>query len=94
MSDADDPKQPAAAAPGGTGPSSDSDSVQGAALAEESQEPRACTPCHGSGKVISNLGGNTTTVTCPWCRGGGERLTDMDAQEFQREQAALKPAEP
>ncbi len=44
-------------------------------------------PCHGSGKVISNLGERTTKVTCPWCRGGGERLVGMDAQEFQQEQA-------
>jgi len=47
-------------------------------------------PCHGSGKVISNLGGHSRKVTCPWCRGSGERLTGMDAQEFQREQAASK----
>ncbi len=47
-------------------------------------------PCHGSGKVISNLDSRTRTVTCPWCRGGGERLVGMDAQEFQQEQAALK----
>jgi DnaJ-class molecular chaperone len=47
-------------------------------------------PCHGSGKVISNLGERTTQVTCPWCRGGGERLVGMDAQEFQQEQAASK----
>ena len=53
-------------------------------------EERVCMACHGSGKVISNLGGLTSKVTCPWCRGGGERLTGMDAQEFQREQAAAK----
>ncbi len=32
-------------------------------------------------------------VTCPWCRGGGERLTGLDAQEFQQQQAALKSGE-
>jgi DnaJ-class molecular chaperone len=53
-------------------------------------EERVCTACHGNGKVISNLGGRSTKVTCPWCRGAGERLTGMDAQEFQREQAAAK----
>jgi hypothetical protein len=47
-------------------------------------------PCHGSGKVISNLGGHTAKITCPWCRGGGERLTGADAQEWQQEQAASK----
>jgi hypothetical protein len=30
--------------------------------------------------VISNLGGAPSTVTCPWCDGGGVRLTDVDAQ--------------
>ncbi len=47
-------------------------------------------PCHGAGKVISNLDGHARKVTCPWCRGGGERLTGVDAQEWQQEQAALK----
>jgi hypothetical protein len=36
--------------------------------------------CRGSGRVISHLGGASTPVTCPWCRGGGIRLTDLDAQ--------------
>jgi hypothetical protein len=37
-------------------------------------------PCRGTGQVISNLGGTTTTVTCPWCDGGGLRLSGIDAQ--------------
>jgi len=53
-------------------------------------QERVCMACHGNGKVISNLGGLSSKVTCPWCRGGGERLTGMDAQEFQQEQAAAK----
>jgi hypothetical protein len=36
--------------------------------------------CRGSGKVISNLGGTASTVTCPWCRGGGVRVPGLDAQ--------------
>jgi hypothetical protein len=36
--------------------------------------------CRGSGSVISNLGGTPATVTCPWCRGGGVRVADVDAQ--------------
>jgi hypothetical protein len=36
--------------------------------------------CRGSGRVISNLGGTTSKVTCPWCGGGGVRLADVDAQ--------------
>lgn len=47
-------------------------------------------PCHGTGKVISNLGGHARQLTCPWCRGGGVRLTGVDAQEWQQEQAAQK----
>jgi hypothetical protein len=37
-------------------------------------------PCRGSGKVISNLGGTPSTVTCPWCQGGGVRVPETDAQ--------------
>ena len=47
---------------------------------EESHGPRECMPCRGTGKVISNLGGTSATVTCPWCEGGGVRLTGVDAQ--------------
>jgi hypothetical protein len=47
-------------------------------------------PCRGSGRVISNLGGTPSTVTCPWCAGGGVRLADVDAQAgwLEREPAA------
>ena len=47
-------------------------------------------PCHGTGRVISNLDGHSAKVTCPWCRGGGERLADADAQQWRQEQAASK----
>jgi len=47
---------------------------------EEAHQPRECMPCRGSGKVISNLGGTPSTVTCPWCDGGGVRLPGIDAQ--------------
>lgn len=75
---------------------SDEDDEKAAADTDEQSkggsdpQERVCMACHGSGKVISNLGGLTKKVTCPWCRGGGERLTGMDAQEFQREQTAAK----
>jgi DnaJ-class molecular chaperone len=42
--------------------------------------PRECMPCRGSGKLISTLGDEPSTVACPWCGGGGERLTGIDAQ--------------
>ena len=55
--------------------------------ADTSQGPRECMPCRGSGRVISNLGGTSTTVTCPWCAGGGVRLAEVDAQaRWQNEQ--------
>jgi hypothetical protein len=37
-------------------------------------------PCRGTGKLISNLGGAPSTVTCPWCDGGGVRVPGIDAQ--------------
>jgi hypothetical protein len=37
-------------------------------------------PCRGTGRVMSNLGGAPSTVTCPWCAGGGVRLPEVDAQ--------------
>jgi hypothetical protein len=37
-------------------------------------------PCRGTGKLISNLGGAPSTVTCPWCEGGGVRISGVDAQ--------------
>jgi hypothetical protein len=52
-------------------------------------------PCRGSGKLISNLGGTPSTVTCPWCEGGGVRLAGIDAQARWREDdgAAETPAD-
>lgn len=52
---------------------------------EEAHQPRECMPCRGSGKVISNLGGTPSTVTCPWCEGGGVRLPGVDAQSKWQE---------
>jgi hypothetical protein len=43
--------------------------------------------CRGSGQVISNLGGTPSTIPCPWCRGGGVRVPDVDAQAQWLEQA-------
>lgn len=30
--------------------------------------------------MISNLGGEPNTITCPWCEGGGTELPEHDAQ--------------
>ena len=43
-------------------------------------EPRECMACRGSGRVISNLGGTPSTITCPWCGGSGVRVAGIDAQ--------------
>lgn len=42
--------------------------------------PPACTACRGTGRVVSNLGGSPSSVTCPWCDGTGRRIPDHDAQ--------------
>jgi DnaJ-class molecular chaperone len=39
-----------------------------------------CTPCRGTGKVISSLGGDPHEVTCPWCDGTGVFVPGRDAQ--------------
>lgn len=52
---------------------------------EGAHQPRECMPCRGSGKVISNLGGTPSEVTCPWCEGGGVRVAGIDAQAKWRE---------
>jgi DnaJ-class molecular chaperone len=91
MSDTDDRKRPAskraprtaaAEAPGDEGDSASEEAI--------SDRPQPCIPCHGSGKVISNLDGRSRKVTCPWCRGGGVRILGADAQEYQQEQVGPK----
>ena len=43
-----------------------------------------CTPCRGTGQVISNLGGTPQQVTCPWCEGSGVFLPGHDAQAARK----------
>jgi hypothetical protein len=101
MSDAHDPNQspvkPVSKASSTRGAGGEAGSAGGESRDRSAAPPaepvvgqRPCVPCHGTGKVISNLGGHARKVTCPWCRGGGERLTGVDAQEWWREQTALK----
>jgi DnaJ-class molecular chaperone len=52
----------------------------------EPHDPERCTPCRGTGRVISALGGEPKPVTCPWCEGAGKRIAGHDAH------AAQKPA--
>jgi DnaJ-class molecular chaperone len=90
MSEADDRKPPAAKRARKERSSATDGADEGDSAAEEAREPQPCMPCHGTGKVISKLDEQTRRITCPWCRGGGVRLTGVDAQEWQLEQAALK----
>jgi DnaJ-class molecular chaperone len=48
----------------------------------EAQEhpERECMACRATGNVISHLGGEVKTVTCPWCGGTGVRGAISDAQ--------------
>ncbi|MDQ6776660.1 MAG: hypothetical protein M3071_10700 [Actinomycetota bacterium] len=40
----------------------------------------ACSPCRGTGKLISALGGEHHEVTCPWCDGTGRYEPGHHAQ--------------
>jgi DnaJ-class molecular chaperone len=46
----------------------------------QQRPPRECMACRGTGSVISHLGGEPKTVTCPWCDGTGVRGAISDAQ--------------
>ncbi|MDQ6804805.1 MAG: hypothetical protein M3065_07515 [Actinomycetota bacterium] len=39
-----------------------------------------CSPCRGTGKVISALGDEQHEVACPWCDGTGRFEPGHDAQ--------------
>jgi DnaJ-class molecular chaperone len=70
-----------------------SDNGKAANPGEESHEPRECMPCRGTGRVITNLGGTSEDVACPWCEGGGTRLAAVDAQAHWPDGAGEKPAD-
>jgi DnaJ-class molecular chaperone len=48
---------------------------------EEPDARAQCTPCRGTGRVISGLGGAPHQVTCPWCGGTGRFHPGRDAQQ-------------
>ncbi len=65
-----------------------------AVVATERQEyasRSACSPCRGTGKVISALGGEPREVTCPWCGGSGRFTPGRDAQR-EAEHGGASPA--
>jgi hypothetical protein len=50
-------------------------------------------PCRGTGKLVSNLGGSPSTVSCPWCEGSGVRIPGVDAQaKWLADEAGEQPA--
>jgi DnaJ-class molecular chaperone len=51
----------------------------------ESHDPQRCTPCRGTGQVVSGLGGTPQLVTCPWCEGSGRFQPGHDAQAARRD---------
>jgi len=55
------------------------------ATADDAHDPQRCTPCRGTGKVISTLGGTPEPVTCPWCEGSGRYDATHDAQAAKRQ---------
>lgn len=46
--------------------------------------PAQCAPCRGTGKLVSNLGGERSQVPCPWCEGSGRVIPEHDAQAARR----------
>jgi DnaJ-class molecular chaperone len=59
-------------------------------MADEPQtaDAQTCTPCRGTGHLISGLGGTPHQVVCPWCRGTGHRIPGTDAQQSPAEGGA------
>jgi DnaJ-class molecular chaperone len=47
---------------------------------QDAEDRSTCTPCRGTGKLSSSLGGAPHEVTCPWCGGSGRFQSGRDAQ--------------
>jgi DnaJ-class molecular chaperone len=47
---------------------------------DDDYDPTRCTACRGTGSLISTLGGEPSTVPCPWCDGTGRFIPGHDAQ--------------
>jgi DnaJ-class molecular chaperone len=52
---------------------------------DDGADRSTCTPCHGTGIVLSSLGGEQHRVTCPWCDGSGKFAPGRDAQQSPAE---------
>jgi DnaJ-class molecular chaperone len=51
------------------------------AAQKETEDRSTCTPCRGTGKLISGKGGEPHEITCPWCGGTGKFDPGRDAQD-------------
>ncbi len=56
------------------------------------EDRSACSPCRGTGKVISGLGGTPHEVTCPWCEGTGRFQPEHDAVTAPAGERGAPPA--
>ena len=58
-------------------------------MAPAAKQPEAdrstCSPCRGTGRVISNLGGEPHELPCPWCGGSGRFEAGRNAQQSPAE---------
>jgi DnaJ-class molecular chaperone len=54
----------------------------------EGADRSACTPCRGTGRLLSSLGGTAHEVACPWCGGTGQFQPGRDAQQAPAETSA------
>ena len=55
------------------------------ATEESGTEDQICSPCRGTGRLTSGLGGTPHEVVCPWCDGTGRRIPGRNAQEHPAE---------
>jgi DnaJ-class molecular chaperone len=47
---------------------------------EPPEDRSVCSPCRGTGRVISRKGGEAHELPCPWCEGTGRVIAEHDAQ--------------
>lgn len=65
-------------------------------MASDETEPapaaQPCSPCRGTGRVVSGLGGAPHELPCPWCGGSGVFAPGHDAQEHAAEGSTASDA--
>lgn len=68
--------------------------VTSAPTTDAPAEPVPCSPCRGTGRVISNLGGSPSEIDCPWCDGSGRYTPGHNAQARHRGTDQTASSEP